>query len=67
MPVITRSAAKRILSEKEETTTPKPPNRPIQYLQQPLFDNTIDFDGASKAWRANKKHVGQGCFIYKNG
>jgi hypothetical protein len=24
----------------------------------------IDFDAASRAWRANKKHLGRGVFVY---
>ena len=24
----------------------------------------IDFDGASKAWKANKKRTGNGCYVY---
>lgn len=27
-------------------------------------DDQIDFDAASRAWRANKKHLGQGVFAY---
>ena len=26
----------------------------------------IDFDEASRAWRANKTHIGNGAFIYKS-
>jgi hypothetical protein len=30
-----------------------------------MSDMGIDFDEAQKAWRANKKYVGNGCFVYK--
>ena len=29
------------------------------------MDNTIDFDEASKAWRKNKIHLGNGYFAYQ--
>lgn len=28
------------------------------------MDAEFDFDGASRAWRANKRHVGNGMFAY---
>lgn len=28
------------------------------------YDVSIDFDEASRAWRANKRHVGNGMFVY---
>ena len=37
-----------------------------EYLKQKkLYDNFIDFDEASKQWRKNKIHLGEGIFIYK--
>ena len=30
----------------------------------PIYDVNIDFDDASKCWRENKKHVGNGQFQY---
>jgi uncharacterized protein YacL (UPF0231 family) len=32
---------------------------------QPTYEVNIDFDGASKAWMANKKRVGMGMYEYK--
>jgi hypothetical protein len=32
--------------------------------QHPIYDVTIDFDGASEAWRKNKKQMKNGTFIY---
>jgi hypothetical protein len=29
-----------------------------------LYEVDIDFDEASEAWRANKKHIGNGMFNY---
>jgi hypothetical protein len=29
-----------------------------------MYDIDIDFDEASKAWKANKKSVGNGCYKY---
>jgi len=31
---------------------------------KPLYEVNIDFDGASEAWRANKKSMGNGQFKY---
>ena len=31
---------------------------------RPLFKVEIDFDDASKAWLANKKSIGNGCYKY---
>jgi hypothetical protein len=36
---------------------------PIKELK-PLYEVNIDFDGASEAWKANKKSVGNGCYKY---
>lgn len=36
---------------------------PLQSVQTQLVVD-IDFDGASKAWRANKKSIGNGSFTY---
>jgi hypothetical protein len=33
--------------------------------KQKEYAVTIDFDGASKAWRANKMTLKNGCFAYK--
>ena len=32
--------------------------------RKPKYNVCIDFDSASLAWRANKKHVGNGEFVY---
>ena len=29
-----------------------------------IYEVVIDFDGASAAWRANKKRTGNGCYKY---
>lgn len=34
------------------------------YEQNALYEVNIDFDGASEAWKANKKSVGNGCYKY---
>jgi hypothetical protein len=31
---------------------------------KPVYEVNIDFDGASEAWRSNKKYVGNGCYKY---
>ena len=37
-----------------------------EYLfQKKLYDNFIDFDEASREWRKNKIHLGEGVFRYK--
>ena len=37
-----------------------------EYLQQKkIYDNFIDFDEASRQWRKNKIHLGEGIFKYK--
>ena len=36
-----------------------------EYIQKPLYDVKIDFDEASKAWRANKNPIGNGEYKYK--
>ena len=33
--------------------------------KKPIYDVNIDFDEASKQWRKNKIHVGDGHFTYK--
>jgi hypothetical protein len=33
--------------------------------KQPADEVDIDFDGASAAWRANKKYLGNGMFVYR--
>jgi len=30
----------------------------------PLYEVNIDFDGASEAWKANKKYIGNGSYKY---
>ena len=32
--------------------------------RKPIYNVCFDFDSASLAWRANKKHVGNGEFVY---
>ena len=32
--------------------------------KQQLYEVNIDFDGASEAWKKNKKSVGNGCYKY---
>ena len=36
----------------------------IPHLVQPRLRVEIDFDDASKAWMANKKSLGNGCYKY---
>jgi hypothetical protein len=47
-------------------------NKKVDFYLQPsesktykqLYDNDIDFDGASKAWNANKRKLSDGCYEY---
>ena len=32
--------------------------------KEDIYEVVIDFDGASAAWRANKKSAGNGCYKY---
>jgi len=32
--------------------------------RKPIFEVNIDFDEASRYWNANKKKIGNGCYIY---
>lgn len=34
------------------------------YENSALFEVNIDFDGASEAWKANKKSIGNGSYKY---
>lgn len=34
------------------------------YEKNVLYEVNIDFDGASEAWKANKKSTGNGCYKY---
>lgn len=54
MTMITRSMT--------NATSPKTIHRKPIY--KPKYNVCIDFDSASLAWRANKKHVGNGEFVY---
>ena len=33
-------------------------------LRKPIYEVNIDFDGASRAWKANKKYLGDGTYRY---
>ena len=35
-----------------------------KYENSALFEVNIDFDGASEAWKANKKSIGNGMYKY---
>jgi hypothetical protein len=37
----------------------------LKNIHQNLYEVDIDFDSASKAWRANKISIGNGSFKYK--
>jgi hypothetical protein len=50
----TRSKTRQLLQQQEVN----------QCLSTPPFDVFIDFDEASKAWRANKKPIKNGCYKY---
>lgn len=50
MPVQTRSMRKKYTSELKKKTT---------------FEMSYDFDSSSRAWRSNKKRIGEGSFTYK--
>ena len=47
-------------------------NKKVGFYLQPsesktyeqLYDNDIDFDGASKAWNSNKRKLSDGCYQY---
>ena len=51
MPVQTRSMVKKHTTELKKKTT---------------FEMSYDFDSSSRAWRSNKKRIGEGSFTYKN-
>ena len=34
------------------------------YENEALYEVNIDFDGASEAWKSNKKYIGNGCYKY---
>ena len=34
-------------------------------MEKQLYNNIIDFEGASKAWRENKISIGNGSFKYR--
>jgi len=34
------------------------------YTETPLYEVNIDFDEASREWRANKKHIGNCHYLY---
>ena len=36
----------------------------VEGLAQPLLKVEVDFDESSKAWKANKKSTGNGCYKY---
>ena len=36
----------------------------LMYEKGALYEVNIDFDGASEAWKANKKSTGNGCYKY---
>jgi hypothetical protein len=38
--------------------------RSYQSTNSALFQVDIDFDGASEAWKSNKKSTGNGCYKY---
>ena len=40
-------------------------HRQLKNVHQNLYEVDIDFDSASKAWRANKISIGNGNFKYK--
>ena len=35
-----------------------------KYENKPLYEVKIDFDGASEAWKANKRYIGNGSYKY---
>ncbi len=47
---------------KTRSQTKSETNTVIQPVQ--LYEVNIDFDGASEAWRANKKSIGNGSYKY---
>ena len=34
------------------------------YENEAIYEVNIDFDGASEAWKSNKKYIGNGCYKY---
>ena len=50
MPVQTRSMTKKRTTELKNKTS---------------FEMSYDFDSSSRAWRSNKKKIGEGSFTYK--
>ena len=37
----------------------------IKYENSGIYEADIDFDGASEAWKENKKSSGNGCYKYR--
>ena len=50
--------------EKMEQKGLAQPFSKVEGLAQPLLKVEVDFDEASKAWKANKKSIGNGCYKY---
>jgi len=34
------------------------------YEKTAIYEVNIDFDSASKSWKANKRSIGNGCYVY---
>jgi hypothetical protein len=53
-----------ILYHRKTTSLNMQTRSETRYEASALFKVEIDFDEASRAWRANKKPTGNGCFKY---
>lgn len=65
MPVLTRYQTKQLYMTREKEEKEELTKQMNKCVIQPYIETIIDFDGASRAWRANKRHIGNGYFLYK--
>jgi hypothetical protein len=57
-----------IITSYDEDDVPPPPLAPSglrSSLRSQKYTVDIDFDGASKDWRMNKRSIGNGSYVYK--
>lgn len=61
----TRSKTKRLREEEEGQISENVFVNKRQPNERAIYEVNIDFDEASREWRKNKIHTGNGCFRYK--
>jgi hypothetical protein len=60
----TRSQSKPSFTDNNHNMITRSKGETKTLAKPQIVDSDIDFDGASRAWRANKTHVGNGHFEY---